>query len=199
MSVEEVANWTQEPHYAIFPESMDDPADCERVGSLLKYAVKIYKQDSPSRMLRIQAILCECLGILTDQAIQQARKYLELTETPQSAITKQTCTYISKNLSTNCTMDELAQALKTNYDQLCRIFRRDMGMSIVEYWNRCRIHEVEHMITVGGMSLSQAGAAVGIEDSKYLSRLFRRYTGLSPREFRTIYKGRNNSSMNPEK
>ena len=70
-----------------------------------------------------------------------------------------------------------------------------MDMSIVEYWNRSRIHKVEQLITVGGMTLIEAGDAVGIGDVKYLSRLFHRYTGMTAQEFRHIYHSRSNNGM----
>lgn len=196
MTVEEVARWTRESYVAILPEHIDNPVACERLSKLLKNAVKIYKENAISRTLMLQGILCECLGILTEYAVLQAQQYLQQKESRRSPITDRACEYIRRHLADKCTMEDLAAAIGVTYNYLFRVFRRDMGMTLVEYWNRCRIHKVEELITVGGMSMPQAGDAVGIEDVKYLSRLFRRYTGVTSQEFRHIYHGRSSSGMN---
>ena len=55
------------------------------------------------------------------------------------------------------------------------------------YINRSKIRLVQHHITAEKMTLHQAGQAVSIPEPKYLSRLFRRYTGISVQEYRRIY------------
>jgi len=199
MSEEDVANWVPETHYAILPECITDPAVCEQISKLLKNAVRIYQQDNVSRMLRMQAILCECLSILTEQAVLQAKQHLMHQADSYNRITKRICKFIDKHLPENITVRDMAKAISANYDYAARIFRRDMNMSILEYWNRSRIHKVEQLITVESMNLADAGAAVGIPDTKYLSRLFHRYTGMTVPEFRHIFYTRSNNGMDLEK
>ena len=47
------------------------------------------------------------------------------------------------------------------------------------------MERVCELMRVRGLSLKQAGAFVGLLDENYLSRLFRRHTGVSVREFRS--------------
>jgi len=61
-------------------------------------------------------------------------------------------------------------------------------MPLLEYINRCRIHAAERYIAEGELTLREIGEKVGIRDEKYLSRLFRRYIGVSPAEYRRIHK-----------
>ena len=46
-------------------------------------------------------------------------------------------------------------------------------------------------MTIQGMTLEKAGQAVGLPDTKYLSKLFHHCTGMSVREYRRIYSERN--------
>ncbi len=195
ISVEEVANWIPESYYAIIPEYIDDPAACDKIGSLLKHAVRVFKKEDPFCILQMQGTLCECLGILTKQAVLQAQRYLEAPGKQKSPVTERACRYIKKHLAQKCSMEELTRNIGVSYHYLSQVFRRDMSMSVVEYWNRSRVRKVEHLITVEGMTLAQAGEAVGISDVKYLSRLFRRYTGTTPQDFRHVYHIRSSSTM----
>ena len=50
-----------------------------------------------------------------------------------------------------------------------------------------RIRRVRLLMDVNGQSLKDAGRAVGLEDEHYLSRQFKRYTGMSARQYRAAH------------
>ena len=59
-------------------------------------------------------------------------------------------------------------------------------MTLMEYVNDQRIMKVREMLAASDISSAKAGEAVGIQDPKYLSRLFRRYTGMTITEYRNL-------------
>lgn len=67
---------------------------------------------------------------------------------------------------------------------LSALFRRDTGMSIQEFLQRLRVQEACRLLGQKGLSLSDIAQTVGYTDSKHFSRVFRRYKGVSPKEFR---------------
>ncbi len=187
MNEDEVAQWQNAPHEAILPEYITDPAVCERIAGLLRSNVSTYRGDGITRTLLLQSTLLECLAIVTEYAVFQARQRQLLPECRRSRPTVKACTYIQEHLGERLPVQAIAQAIGVNYHHLSRVFREEMHMTLVEYITRAKIRRVEHLITVDGMTLAAAGAAVGILEPKYLSRLFRRYTGLTVREYRQIY------------
>lgn len=66
---------------------------------------------------------------------------------------------------------------------LATLFRRH-GTTFTEHLNALRISRVGELIAAKGLTAQQAGERVGIGDPKYLSRLFRKYNGVSIRDFR---------------
>ena len=62
-----------------------------------------------------------------------------------------------------------------------------MGMPLMEYIHRTKLQQVVHLIMDGGADLRQAADAVGIASTKYLSRLFRQYMGMSVTEYKKIH------------
>jgi len=187
MAEEDVAQWQNLAHEAILPEYITDPAVCERIAGLLKSHVSIYRGDGITRTLQLQSTLLECLAIVTEHAVLQARQRQLLPEKRRSRPTVKACNYIQQHLGEKLPVQEIAQAIGINYHHLSRVFRKEMHMTLVEYITRSKIRRVEQLITVEGMTLAAAGAAVDIPEPKYLSRLFRRYTGLTVREYRQIY------------
>ena len=57
-------------------------------------------------------------------------------------------------------------------------------MSIVEYMTRVRITAAKQLLSAGDESIGIISGQVGYGDPNYFSRVFRRETGLTPREYR---------------
>ena len=187
ISEEAVAGWKSEIHYAILPDHVTDPAVCERVGLLLKTAAKdINSDDCIAPSLRARTYLYEILTILTEYSVTTARQRLSIPHL-RSRYTRRACRFIQEHLGEKITVAEIAEAAGISYNHLKTVFQGDMNMSLVEYLNRKRIQQVEFMVAAEHRSLEEAGAAVGIHDPKYLSRLFRRYTGMTVSEYRRVY------------
>ena len=61
------------------------------------------------------------------------------------------------------------------------------GMSVTEAVAEARIRRVRLLMDTSGLSLKEAGRAAGLEDEHYLSRQFKRYTGMSARQYRAAH------------
>lgn len=92
--------------------------------------------------------------------------------------------YLAENLDRSVTVEEMAMALNISAGYLSMVFKQYIGQSPIAYFNRLKMERVCELMRVRGLSLKQAGACVGLLDENYLSRLFRRYTGTSVKEFR---------------
>lgn len=187
---EDAAAWVNTVHCAIMPEYITNHAACERIGNLLKTAHKLIICKDMVRSLKLRTILYECLSILTEQAVIQAQERVQRISKAQNAYTQKAKNYLEANLSRKVQVGEVAAHVGISYDHLNRVFRQDMNMTLLEYANRARIRRVEQLITVEGLPLEAAGEQVGIQDTKYLSRLFHRYTGISAAEYRRSYRER---------
>lgn len=190
ISEDQAANWFSTAHQAILPEVITDPALCEQIGNMIKSVVGLAFSDYVCRGLKLRAVMYEILTLLTQYAVEQARKNQQMPEKKRSRYTIKAIQYINTHINERIRVADIAKAAGDNYDHLKRVFLADTNMTLVEYINRTRIRTVEQLITVENMTLEQAGAAVGICDVKYLSRMFHRYTGMTAREFRHIYSER---------
>jgi len=186
MTEEDAAHWQFADHEAILPNYITDLNVCEKISKLIKSVVNVYNSDQVAWELKLRTTLYRCLSILTEQAVLQARQQFTR-ENRKSPATLLACEYIRTHLHEPLSVGEVAAAAGVKYSHFKRVFAREMNMSIVEYINRSRIHRVEQLITVDGMTLAQAGALVGIRDPDYLSRLFRKYIGMNVQNFRRTY------------
>lgn len=67
---------------------------------------------------------------------------------------------------------------------LSALFRKDTGMSIQEFLQRLRVQKACRLLGQKNLPLADISQAVGYSDPKHFARVFRRYKGISPKEFR---------------
>lgn len=63
------------------------------------------------------------------------------------------------------------------------VFKTGMGISINDYLNQKRIELAKKFIREGQMMMKDISSAVGYSDQHYFSKMFKKYTDVSPTEF----------------
>lgn len=65
---------------------------------------------------------------------------------------------------------------------LCQAFKRLTGFSPLVYLNHIRLEHARQLLADPVMNVAEVSRAVGIPDTNYFPRLFRKYMGISPTE-----------------
>ena len=64
-----------------------------------------------------------------------------------------------------------------------------MGQTLTDYVNSRRVEQAAAMLRSGTLQVQTVAQYCGIPDVNYFSKLFKRYTGVSPKEFRATLAG----------
>lgn len=81
-----------------------------------------------------------------------------------------------------------AAALRYNPDYLERVFRSRTRMSILDALHQKRIGVARGCLHIeAGKNINEIAFECGYTDPGYFRRMFKRLTGLTPKEFRTLY------------
>ena len=80
----------------------------------------------------------------------------------------------------NFSGDSLAHACSLNRDYFCRVFKKAMGKTPIEYQNECRIRMADLLLKQGNMTIKEIAQNVGFEDVSYFSRVYKKIKGISP-------------------
>jgi AraC-like DNA-binding protein len=78
---------------------------------------------------------------------------------------------------------ELGKALGMSPSRLARVFKGEMGMSLVEYRNRIRLERFFALVDRGGDNLLSAALDSGFGSYAQFHRVFRAVVGQSPRDY----------------
>ncbi|WP_051001725.1 AraC family transcriptional regulator [Herbaspirillum sp. YR522] len=95
--------------------------------------------------------------------------------------------FIDEHLEQHHDLDTLCRQFHLSRRHLTRLFRDIASESVVDYTNRRRVEQAQRLIGERGMSVLQAGLAVGIESPSYLARLFKKHLGLLPSDCRKVH------------
>ena len=94
------------------------------------------------------------------------------------------CDYIREHFAGELTCSDAAKAAGYHPNHLNRLFRLHLGMGVREYIIAFRIREAKKLLVDPGVSIVETALACGFCDASYFSQCFRKYTGMTPREFR---------------
>lgn len=99
-------------------------------------------------------------------------------------------TFLNASSSDDVSIGELATRLGCSRGHLHAVFRSEMGMSPIDYLRRLRITKSCARLARSVDPITEIALSNGFESSQYFARVFRRYVGISPREFREKYQQR---------
>jgi len=92
--------------------------------------------------------------------------------------------YLNENYYRKITLNELAQETHLSKFHMSRLFCQKTGASPIEYLMRIRINKAKELLRQTTYSVSQISEKVGLENTSYFIRFFRRFEVMSPGEFR---------------
>lgn len=93
--------------------------------------------------------------------------------------------YIKLNLcQTDLSLEKIAHAINYNPNYFCSEFKKVMGITPMKYVNKVRIEKVIHLLRTTDESLSTIYQKVGINSVTFMSSQIKRYTGMTPIEYR---------------
>lgn len=99
-------------------------------------------------------------------------------------IVKKAMAYISENFSSNITLEDVARHVHLNPAYFSTIFKQSCGSSFKEYLNMVRIEESKRLLANTDYSVVDIAVATGFMDQSYFSKVFKKYTGLTPKQYR---------------
>lgn len=85
-----------------------------------------------------------------------------------------------QNKITSTTIEEIFEA---NYDYLNRVFQKMTGYTIINYLNTIRISKAKDLLDTTPIKISEVAYLVGIDNPYYFSKLFKKYTRMTPSQY----------------
>lgn len=92
--------------------------------------------------------------------------------------------YINRNLTTELSIDTIADYCHLSKFHMCRLFRENTGMTIMQYVLEQRLVKARYALTQTDLPVSTIAMQTGFPSISYFCHVFREKEGISPTEFR---------------
>ncbi|MBQ7924360.1 MAG: helix-turn-helix transcriptional regulator [Clostridia bacterium] len=97
--------------------------------------------------------------------------------------------YLERNYAVRISVDELCFLFRTNKTTLCHNFKKYFGKTIIDYVNELRIEHTKRLLREN-VSLTEIADKMDISSVHYLTTIFKKYVGMSPREYKRSIKAK---------
>lgn len=92
--------------------------------------------------------------------------------------------YISANISEDLSLNTVSVALNLNPSYLSSLFKTETGKTLTEYVNGERIKLSKRLLKTTNLQIQTIAAQCGFLDLHYFYRVFKKYTGKTPKEYK---------------
>ena len=97
--------------------------------------------------------------------------------------------YIHGHYTDDLTVEKLSSLVFVSPSYLNRVFQKQMGISPMNYVNAYRIETAKRLLRSSSFSVTEISDYSGFRDQKYFSRIFKKHTNMSPRDYRKSQNG----------
>lgn len=105
---------------------------------------------------------------------------------PQQRTMNDLLNHIERTVEQPMTLTEAARFVNLSPSHLSRQFKAQLGVKFVDYVTAKRIRRVKMMLTHTDLPVLKIASTLGFQPVNYLSRAFKKETGLTPTEFRRL-------------
>lgn len=109
------------------------------------------------------------------------------TDSDSAGLTEKVQQYIEGYYMENITRNDIEGLFHMNQDYLNRIFKQDTGYSLMEYVQFCRIKKAKELLKNHELAVSEIGGMIGYNSPPYFSKIFKKWTGVTPKEYRNNF------------
>jgi two-component system response regulator YesN len=94
--------------------------------------------------------------------------------------------YMNEHYRENLSLRSVAESVYLSPNYLGALFRTELGVSFTDQLIQIRIQKAKEMLQQSHLKLYEVAEGVGYQNIGYFTGLFKRITGLSPKEYRSF-------------
>ncbi|TBL71450.1 response regulator transcription factor [Paenibacillus thalictri] len=130
-------------------------------------------------------------GLLRDQLQTYLQSvmaaYHRLVVKGQSAYVQRAITYVKEHVgSQRIGLSDVARHVHLHHGHLSEVFKKETGMTFGDFVTREKLERAKEMLLDPAVKISEVARAVGYEDVKYFSQLFKKHFTQIPSEYREV-------------
>lgn len=165
----------------IAPEQVDA---CLELCTLLEEMTRLFMKKDPMFSLRAESILLRVTATLLEHF--SVRRLPESSHIDASTVNRihDMIEFIDTHYKESLTLDAVAKHTGLSREYFCRYFKKNIGISFVQYLNEMRVSHVHYDLVRTDLSISQLMEEHGLTNQKTFNQVFKQMYGETPSAIR---------------
>ena len=109
------------------------------------------------------------------------------------ALIRKAIEYVNENYTEQLTREEVCKVAMMSKTAFANLFKQETGDSLVEYIHILRVRLAKQLLCESGLNITEIGERCGFDSTTYFGRVFKKKTGMTPREYRQRGNNRNDT------
>lgn len=130
--------------------------------------------------------LLDLLALIADRLAHSDQRELRTSPGQTQAALGRAMTYVETHLGERLAVQDIARAANLSTRTLMRLFRREVGTSVVDFILRRRVARARQLLQQDGRTCAEIAFECGFGSMQHFNRMFRRYENTSPTEWRAV-------------
>lgn len=101
-----------------------------------------------------------------------------------NALVEEAQRYIEENYEKEISLDEISRQLNISSYYFSKLFKETTKQNFVEYTTMVRLKRAKILLKDKRLGIKEIGIRIGYRDPNYFSRIFKKYEGVTPTEYR---------------
>ena len=101
-----------------------------------------------------------------------------------SSLVQKVITLVDFDITADLSLSRQAEILNVNASYLSTLFKKETGTTLTEYVAKKRVEQAAFLLTSTNLQIQTISQNCGIYDVNYFTKLFKKYTGKTPKEYR---------------
>lgn len=146
-----------------------------------------YRQKVAVRRFHNAISIKEMKSAVSDVVIQIMKELEEKKHNQKRKPVRDAVQYMEKHYAEDISLEVVAEQVNLNSVYFSNIFKKEIGENFVDYLHKYRMEIAKTMLREEDISIINIAYSVGYHDAKYFSKLFKKYVGIKPTDYRKIY------------
>ncbi len=139
-----------------------------------EFAIRVEKLSSVERVAELMADMFRSYCRLVQKS--SMKNY--------SAVVQKAVMAIEADPSADLGLSQLATRLNISNEYLSSVFKKETGKTVTQYIRERRLKYAVHLLKYTNLQVQTVALHCGFLDVQYFSKLFKKYSGMTPTEFR---------------
>lgn len=163
------------------------PAELQPLGDITGRLVSSMQRKVPGSELTVLGALFEWFGYIYETQSYTQKETGTVPDSEKIQILKPVLEYIDQFYMQPITLEELAKLAGMSPRYFCRFFHALIHRTPIEYLNYYRIERACYLLATTSMSITETAYSCGFNDSSYFVKIFKKYKGITPKQYQKQY------------